>query len=76
MIERLDEEVTMEYWKGYETLLQGDRVKLEVNLLSLLDKSVPYKQSWLGNIKQEWQQFMRLLQQDNDLKCNHMRTRS
>ena len=43
MVDKLDKEVALEYLRGPDTLLPGDHVKLQVNLISLLGKSVPYK---------------------------------
>ena len=68
MVRKLDEEIAVEYSRGPNTLLPGDRIKLDVNLLSLLQKSVPYKQAWLSNVAQARERCLRIQQQDNDLQ--------
>ena len=45
MVDRLNNEITLEYAKGTATLLPGDKRKLNINLVHLLERSLPYKQS-------------------------------
>ena len=68
MVTRLNNEVALEYSRGPDTMLPGDRIKLNVNLMHLLDKSVPYKQAWLSNVSQARQRCLRIQQQDQDLQ--------
>ena len=64
MIKMLDREITQRFVNGTEDLLPGDRYHLQHNLLLLLKKPVPYKQSWLLNIIAATDRRRRQLQMD------------
>ena len=65
---RLNQEIALEYAKGTNTLQPGDRIKLDINLVDLLNRKLEYKQAWLNNASTARQRFLRIQQNNNELK--------
>ena len=67
-LQSLHNEIIREYTLGTTTLLEGDHHHLQVNLATLLQKSLPYKKNWLANVATSRQRFLRRQANNDELQ--------
>ena len=64
----LNEAIINQFQLGERTLLQGDKAKLDYNLVHLLNKPLHIKRAWWHNIHAVRQRYLRKQQHDDALR--------
>ena len=65
-VKRLDEEIIRQYAMGTQTLLPSDHVKLQINMLRLLEKPLAVRKTWVRHIQISRQRYQRVKRQDEE----------
>ena len=70
MVHKLDAEITTILSTQMHEMFSGDRTRLRMNLLTLTNKPIRYKKSWLANACAARQRFLRHRTRQADLKAH------